>query len=163
VTSEDGELSQPPIPGAVRVARLLLWIESLGWLLLGTLLIVGGVIVLSGGIGIPGIVHIDDPGFAPGIGTLTLGAGMVIAAMAGWGLWTGWSMRQPTRGAYISALLFCAVWIVIGLVWVTVATTPIPGAITITLNGVILVALVTPSASRAALAGTGTSNTGGAR
>jgi hypothetical protein len=162
VTSDDGSLSQPAIPGAVRVARLLLWMESLGWLLLGTLLIVGGVIVLSGGIGIPGIVHIDDPGFAPNIGTLTLGLGMVISVMASWGIWTGWSMRRLTRGAYISALLFCGVWIVLGLVWVTVATTPIPGAVTITLNGVILVALVAPSSSRAALARTETGKAGSA-
>jgi hypothetical protein len=104
-------------------------------------------------IGIPGIVHIDDPGFAPGIGQLTLGAGAVIAVMAAWGLWTGWSMRRLTRGAYISALLFCAVWIVLGLVWVSIATTPIPGAVTITLNAVILVGLGAPSSSRAAFRG----------
>jgi len=153
VISEDASLSPPPIPGAVRIARILLGVENAAWLLLGTLLIVGGVIVLSGGIGIPGIVHIDDPGFAPGIGQLTLGAGAVIAVMAAWGLWTGWSMRRLTRGAYISALLFCAVWIVLGLVWVSIATTPIPGAVTITLNAVILVGLGAPSSSRAAFRG----------
>jgi hypothetical protein len=163
VTSEDGSLSPPPIPGAVRVARLLLGIENAAWLLLGTLLIVGGVIVLSGGIGIPGIVHIDDPGFAPGIGQLTLGAGAVIAVMAGWGIWTGWSMRRLTRGAYISALLFCAVWIVLGLVWISIATTPIPGAVTITLNALILGGLAGPPSSRAAFLGRSeTGNTGSA-
>lgn len=150
--SEDGSLSPPPIPGAVRIARILLGVENAAWLLLGTLLIVGGAIVLSGGIGIPGIVHIDDPGFAPNIGTLTLVLGMVIVVMAGWGIRTGWSMRRLTRGAHISALLFCTVWIVLGLVWISVATTPIPGAVTITLNAVILLGLVAPS-SRAAFRG----------
>lgn len=154
-------MSPPPIPGAVRVARLLLWIESLTWLLLGTLLLVGGVIVLSGGIGIPGIVHIDDPGFAPGIGRLTLGAGMVVAVMASWGIFTGWSMQRLTKRTYGSALLFCGVWIVLGFVWISIATTPIPGTATIALNTVILVGLVAPSSSRAAFRGrTKTGNDG---
>ena len=163
VASEERPLSSSPIPGAVRIARFLLRIESVGWLFLGTLLIVGGLIVLRGGSGLPGVVHNDDPGFAPGIGRLTISLGLVIAAIAGWGIWTGWWLRRLTKGAYISALLFCAVWIVLGLVWVTIATTAIPGMVTVTVNAVILVGLAAPSSSRAAFRGlteTGNAGTG---
>jgi hypothetical protein len=138
----------PPIPGAVKVARLLLRIESAVWMILGTLLIVGGLIVLSGGSGLPGIVN--DPTGDPPIGGWVVGLGVLVAVIASWGIWTAWSMRHLTRGALVSALLFCGAWIVLGLIWITIATTVIPGMITITLNGVILVGLVGPSSSRAA-------------
>lgn len=153
VASEDEPLSSLPIPLAVRAARFLLRIESAGWLLLGTLAIVGGLIVLKGGSGLPGIVQSSDPGFGPPIGRLTLGVGIVITVIASWGLWTGWSMRRLTRGAYISALLFCGVWIVLGVFWLSIATTPIPGMVTIMLNAVILLGLGAPSSSRAAFRG----------
>jgi hypothetical protein len=39
-----------------------------------------------------------------------------------------------TTGADIDPLLFCMVWIVIGLVWIRVATSPTPGMVTITAN-----------------------------
>lgn len=140
-----------PIPVALRVARLLFWIHSAGWTLLGALLVVGGLIALSGGSGLPGIVN--DPVGDPPIGGWAVGSGLVITVIAGWGIWTGWSMRRLTTGAYISALLFCGVWIVLGVVWVSIATTPIPGMVVITVNAVILVGLVAPPASRAAFHG----------
>lgn len=62
-------------------------------------------------------------------------------------------MRRLTRGAYVSALLFCGVWIVLGVLWLSIATTPIPGTVTIMLNAVILFGLVAPSSSRAAFRG----------
>jgi hypothetical protein len=151
--SEEGPLSSPPVPLAVRAARFLLRIESAGWLLLGTLAIVGGLILLRGGSGLPGIVHSSDPGFGPPIGRLTIGVGVGTTVIASWGLWTGWSMRRLTRGAYVSALLFCGVWIVLGVLWLSIATTPIPGTVTIMLNAVILFGLVAPSSSRAAFRG----------
>ena len=150
MTSED-RLSSPSIPGAVRVARLLLRIESAGWMFLGALLTVGGLIVLSGGSGLPGIV--DDPVGDPPLGGWVVAAGMVIAVIASWGLWTGWSMRRLSRGAYVSALLFCGVWIVLGLLWVRIASTAIPGTVTIALNAVILVGLAAPPRSRTAFRG----------
>jgi uncharacterized membrane protein len=155
-------LSSPPIPGAVRAARVLLRIESAVWLVFGTLLIIGGVIVLGGGSGVPGIVNNDDPGFAPSIGRLALGLGVVMAVTGCWGVWTDRSMRWPARGNYLSALLFCAVWIIVGLVWVVIATTPIPGLVAITLNAVILVSLAVPSSSRAAFRGLTTMDNAGA-
>ena|ERR1039457_1307557 len=137
-----------PVRRALRVARLVLWIQSAAWMLLGGLLVVGGLIVLSGGSGLPGIVN--DPVGDPPIGGWAIGSGIVITVIASWGIWTGWSMRRLTRGAHISALLFCGVWIVLGVVWVSIATTPIPGMVVITVNAVILVGLVAPPASRAA-------------
>lgn len=143
--------ASPPIPGAVRVARFLLRIEGAAWMLLGTLLIVGGLIVLSGGSGLPGIVN--DPVGDPPVGGWVVGAGTVIAVIASWGMWPGWSMRRLTRGSYISALVFCGLWIVLGLLWLSIATSPIPGVVTITVNAVILVGLAGPSPSRAAFRG----------
>jgi hypothetical protein len=137
-----------PMPGALRVARLLFWIQSAAWMLLGALLVVGGLIVLSGGSGLPGIVN--DPVGDPPIGGWAIGSGIVITVIASWGIGTGWSMRRLTRGAYISALLFCGVWIVLGVVWMSIATTPIPGIVVITVNVVILVVFVAPPASRTA-------------
>lgn len=151
VRSAERSSASRPLPGALRVARLLFWIQSSGWMLLGALLVVGGLIVLSGGSGLPGIVN--DPVGDPPIGGWAVGSGIVITVIANWGIWAGWSMRRPTRGAYISALFFCGVWIVLGVVWVTLATTPIPGMVVIAVNAVILVGLVAPSSSRAAFHG----------
>jgi hypothetical protein len=151
VRSAERSSASRPIPGALRVARLLFWIQSAGWMLLGALLVVGGLIVLSGGSGLPGIVN--DPAGDPPIGGWAFGSGIVITVIASWGIWTGWSMRRLTGGAYISALLFCGVWIVLGVVWVTIATTPIPGIVVTAVNVVILVGLIGPSSSRAALRG----------
>jgi hypothetical protein len=151
VSSEGGTWPPPPIPRGVTIARLLLSIESAGWMLLGTLLVVGGLIVLGGGSGLPGIVN--DPAGDPPIGGWVVGVGIVIAVIAGWGLWTGWSMRRRTTGVYLSALVFCGVWIVLGQLLVTIATTPIPGIVTVTLNAAILVGLVAPSSSRDAFRG----------
>lgn len=117
-------------------------------MILGTLLIIGGSIVLSGGSGLPLIVN--DPTGDPPIGWWVIGVGVGVAVIASWGIWTGWSMRHLTRGAFVSALLLCGSWIVLGLIWITVATSVIPGMITITLNGIILVGLVGPASSRAA-------------
>jgi hypothetical protein len=136
-----------PVPGALRVARVLFWIQSAAWMLLGTLLVVGGLIVLRGGSGLPGIVN-DSVGDPP-IGGWAVGSGIVITAIACWGIWTGWSMRRLTRGAHISALLFCGVWIVLGVLWMTIATTPIPGMVVIAVNAVILVGLIAGPRSRA--------------
>jgi len=149
----DGQSSSSPVPGAVRAARLLLRIESAVWLVLGTLLIVGGLIVLNGGGGVPGLVHSDEPGFALGIGRLTVGLGGLVAVLASWGIWTGWAMRRLTTGVFISAVLYCAVWIVVGLVWVSIATTPIPGMITLIVNAAILLGLAGWSSSRRAFRG----------
>jgi hypothetical protein len=117
-------------------------------MLLGTLLVVGGLIVLSGGPGLPGIVN--DPAGDPPIGGWAVGAGLLIAVIACWGVWTGWSMRRLTRGAYISAFFFCGLWVVVGVVWVRNATTPLPGLVDIIVNAVILGGLVASSSSRAA-------------
>jgi hypothetical protein len=148
VTTEDRSCASPTIPGAIKVARILLRIESAVWMILGTLLIVGGLIVLSGGSGLPVIVN--APTDDPPIGGWGLGVGVLVAVIASWGIWTGWSMRHLTRGTFISALLFCGAWIVFGLIWISIATSLIPGMITITLNGVILVGLAGPASSRAA-------------
>lgn len=136
-----------PLPRGVAIARLLLSIESASWLLLGTLLVVGGLIVLSGGSGLPGIVN--DPAGEPPIGGWAVGLGIVIAMIGGWGLWTAWSMRRLTRTVSISALVFCVVWIAIGALWVRIATTPTPGIVTVTLNAAIFIGLVAPLSSRA--------------
>ncbi len=148
-----------PIPRGVAIARLLLGIESVWWLLLGTLLVVGGLIVLRGGSGLPGIVN-DPPGDPP-IGGWVVGVGIVIAMMGGWGLWTVGSRWLLTRTMFISALLFCVVWIAIGVLFVRIATTPIPGTVTVTVNAVIFIALVSPSSSRATFRRTTTNSVGG--
>lgn len=148
-----------PFPRGVAIARLLLGIESAWWLLLGTLLVVGGLIVLRGGSGLPGIVN-DPPGDPP-IGGWVVGVGIVIATMGGWGLWTVGSRWLLTRTMFISALLFCVVWIAIGVLFVRIATTPIPGIVTVTVNAVIFIALVSPSSSRATFRRTTTNSVGG--
>ncbi len=148
-----------PFPRGVAIARLLLGIESAWWLLLGTLLVVGGLIVLRGGSGLPGIVN-DPPGDPP-IGGWVVEVGIVIATMGGWGLWTVGSRWLLTRTMFISALLFCVVWIAIGVLFVRIATTPIPGIVTVTVNAVIFIALVSPSSSRATFRRTTTNSVGG--
>lgn len=148
-----------PFPRGVAIARLLLGIESAWWLLLGTLLVVGGLIVLRGGSGLPGIVN-DPPGDPP-IGGWVVGVGIVIATMGGWGLWTVGSRWLLTRTTFISALLFCVVWIAIEVLFVRIATTPIPGIVTVTVNAVIFIALVSPSSSRATFRRTTTNSVGG--
>jgi len=142
VTSDRPKRREPSVPRGVAIALVLLSIESAGWMLLGTLLVVGGVIVLCGGSGLPGIVN--DP-----IGGWVVGVGIVIAMIGGWGLLTGWSMRQPSRSISISVLLFCGAWIAVGVLLVRIATTPIPGIVTITVNAVVFIALLAPSSSRA--------------
>ncbi len=117
-------------------------------MLLGTLLVVGGLIVLSGGTGLPGIVN--DPAGDPPISGWVVGAGLLIVVIACWGVWTAWSMRRLTRRGYISALLFCGLWVVLGVVWVRIASTPLPGLVVTVVNAVILGGLVASSASRAA-------------
>ncbi len=117
-------------------------------MLLGVLLVVGGLVVLSGGTGLPGIVN--DPAGDPPIGGWVVGAGLLIALIACWGVWTARAMRRLTGGAYISALLFCGLWVVLGVVWVRIASTPLPGMVDIVVNAVILGGLVASSASRAA-------------
>jgi hypothetical protein len=159
LTSDRRTRRAPPYARGVAIARLLLSIESAWWLLLGTLLVVGGSIVLSGGTGLPGIVN--DPVGDPQIGGWAIGVGIVIAAIAGWGLWTGWSMRRLTRSVAISVLLFCVIWIAVGLLLVRIATTPIPGIVTVAVNAVVFIGLVAPSSSRAAFRGTTTTGVAG--
>lgn len=148
-----GPLSSPAIPGAVRVARFLLLIESGAWLLLGTSVIVSSLFLLSGASGdTVGVIAKVEPGFRA-IGWIFLGLGVVLVVIASWGIWSWLSMRRLTRGPYISALLFGAAWICLGLVWVRFATTPIPGMVTITVNVVMLFGLAGPSSSRGAFRG----------
>lgn len=126
----------------------MFWTQSAGWMLVGALLVIGGLIVLSGGSGLPGIVN--DPAGDPPLGGWIVGSGLLVAVVASWGIWTGLSMRRLTRRSYICALIFCGIWIVLGAVWVRIATTPIPGIVVIVMNAFILVGLVAPSSSRAA-------------
>jgi hypothetical protein len=117
-------------------------------MVLGALLVVGGLIVLAGGSGLPGVVN--DPAGDPPLGGWVVGAGLLIAVIASWGFWTSWSMRKLTRGARISTLIFCGTWMVLGVIWIRIATTPLPGMVVIAVNAAILVGLVAPSSSRAA-------------
>ena len=149
MTSDPRTRRPHPFPRGVAIARSLLLIESSWWLLLGILLVVGGVIVVRGGSGLPGIV--DDPAGDPRIGGWVVGLGVVIVMLGSWGLWTAWSMRRLTRTTSVSALLYCVVWIALGALWVRMATTPIPGITTVTVNAVIFIGMVAPSSSRAAL------------
>ena len=128
-----------PTPAALIAARALFWIQSAGWMVLGALLVVGGLIVLAGGSGIPGVVN--DPAGDPPLGGWVVGTGLLVAVIASWGLWTAWSMRRPNRGARISALIYCGTWLVLGVVWIRIATTPIPGIAVIAVNAAILVGL----------------------
>ena len=124
------------------LARVLLWVESVVWSLLGALLIVGGLVVLGGGTGVPGVVNVGEPGFGRGIGAWAAGLGIAVLGMGVWGLWLGSALWRRLRSGRIGALVFCVVWITFGVVWITVATTPIPGAVTMIVNGVILVGFV---------------------
>jgi hypothetical protein len=117
-------------------------------MVLGARLVVGGLIVLAGGSGLPGVVN--DPAGDPPLGGWVVGAGLLIAVIASWGFWTSWSMRKLTRGARISTLIFCGTWMVLGVIWIRIATTPLPGMVVIAVNAAILVGLVAPSSSRAA-------------
>lgn len=112
-------------------------------MVLGALLVVGGLIVLAGGSGIPGVVN--DPAGDPPLGGWIVGTGLLVAVIASWGLWTAWSMRRSTRGARISALIYCGTWMVLGVIWLRIATTPIPGIVVIVVNAAILAGLVAPS------------------
>ena len=146
-------MSLPPIPGAVRAARVLLLIESGAWLLLGTVVMVSSLLLLSGASGdTVGVITSVEPGFGR-IGWIFLGLGVVIAVIASWGIWSWRSMRRLTRGAYMSALLYGAAWICLGLVWVRFATSPIPGIVIITVNAMLIFGLTGPSSSRAAFRG----------
>ncbi len=136
MTSENRSQASTPSPDAVRVARVLLWIESVAWMLIGILLVMGGLIVLSGGSGLAGVV--SDPVGDPRIGGWVVGTGIVIGVIAIWGVGTVWAMRRQTRAPYTSALLFSGVWIVLGIFWIVIGSTPIPGVLTIAVNLVIL-------------------------
>jgi hypothetical protein len=136
-----------PAPAALRAARALFWIQSAGWMVLGALLVVGGLIVLAGGNGIPGVVN--DPAGDPPLGGWVVGTGLLVAVIASWGLWIAWSMRRETRGARISALIYCAIWMILGVIWICIATSPIPGFVVIAVNAAILVGLLAPSSWRA--------------
>jgi hypothetical protein len=57
-------------------------------------------------------------------------------------------------------LLFCLVWIAVGLLLVRIATTPIPGIVTVGVNAAIFIGLVAPSSSRAAFRRTTTTDVG---
>lgn len=121
-----------------QLARALLWIESSAWVLLGALLIAGGLIVLRGGTGIPGVVNVDEPGFGSVIAGWAVGAGAAMLGAGAWGIWTARAVRRRAGVARSNALAFCCLWIILGLVWIVVATTPIPGAVTIVVNALIL-------------------------
>lgn len=125
-----------------RLARALLWAESVTWTVLGVLLVAGGLVVLSGGTGLPGVVNVDDPGFGHGIGLWSVAVGTGVVLMGGWGIWSSVALRRSERAARVSALVYCAVWTLLGAVWIVVATTPIPGAVTVIANLVILVGCV---------------------
>ena len=135
-------VSSAPIPGALGVARALVRLESAGWLILGSLLLVSGLMVLQGGGGVPGVIRLEDPGYASAIGRLAVGVGVVLLALASWGLWTGWSNRLVTRAGYLSALLYSAVWLGLALLWIRLATTPIPGVVALIINLAILAGVV---------------------
>jgi len=122
-----------------RLARALLWAESAAWTILGALLVAGGLVVLSGGTGLPGVVNVDESGFGHGIGVWAVAVGIGVLVMAGWGIWSSVALRRSDRAARVSALVYCAVWIVLGAVWIVVATTPIPGAVTVIVNVLILI------------------------
>jgi hypothetical protein len=131
------------------LGRVLLGVESVVWSLLGALLIVGGLVVLGGGTGVPGVVNVDERGFGRGIGAWAAGLGIAVLAMGVWGLRLGSAQRRHQRSGRLGALVFCVVWITFGVVWIAVATTPIPGAVTIIVNGVILAELVMGRRARA--------------
>ena len=140
-----------PIPGGLGVARALIRLESAGWLILGSALLVSGVMVLRGGGGVPGVIRLGDPGYAWAIGRLAVGVGAVLLALGIWGLWTSWSRRVATRAGYLSALLYSAVGLGLALWWIRLATTPIPGVVTLTINLAIWVGLVGSRSSRATI------------
>jgi hypothetical protein len=127
-----------------QLARILLWIESAVWAVLGVLLIAGGFIVLGGGTGVPGVINVGEPGFGPGIGAWAVGVGVVGVVIGGAGMWIGLALHRRARIARAAALSFCGVWIVLGVVWIAVATTPIPGLVTLVVNGVIVLGFVLP-------------------
>ncbi len=116
-------------------------------MVIGALLVIGGVIVLAGGNGLPGFVN--DPAGDPPLGGVVVGVGMLVTVIATWGLWTAWSMRRPTKGARISELIYCGTWTILGVIWIRIATTAIPGFVVIAVNAAILVGLLVPSPSRA--------------
>jgi hypothetical protein len=132
-----------------QVARVLLWIESSAWVLLGALLIAGGLIVLRGGTGLPGVINVDEPGFGNVIASCAVGAGAAMLGAGVWGIWTSRAVRRGAAAARTNALAFCCLWIILGLVWIVVATTPIPGAVTIIINALILSGFIGRSPSPA--------------
>jgi hypothetical protein len=132
----------------LRIARGLLWIETAIWVVLGVLLIIAALIVLGGGGGIAGIMHVDAPGFAPGLSAWALGIGITAVTVAAWGLWTALALRRRTRRALIGARIYCCVWIVVGLIWIGIATTPVPGTVTLVVNAVMLVGFAVPGSAR---------------
>ncbi|MFZ0128647.1 MAG: hypothetical protein WB808_12145 [Candidatus Dormiibacterota bacterium] len=132
-----------------QLARVLLWIESAAWVLLGALLIAGGLIVLRGGTGLPGVVNVDEPGFGSVVAGWAVGAGAAMVGAGSWGIWTARAVHRGAAAARTNALVFCCLWIVLGLVWIVVATTPIPGAVTIVVNALILSGFILRSPSAA--------------
>ncbi|MFI5285720.1 MAG: hypothetical protein ACHQ4F_05325 [Candidatus Dormibacteria bacterium] len=132
-----------------QLARVLLWIEGSAWVLLGALLIAGSLIVLHGGTGLPGVVNVDEPGFGSVIAGWAVGAGTAMLGAGVWGIWTARAVHRGAGAARINALSFCCLWIILGFVWIIVATTPIPGAVTIIINALILSGFIGRSPSPA--------------
>lgn len=129
----------------------LIRLESAGWLILGSALLVSGVMVIQGGGGVPGVIRLEDQGYAWAIGRLAVGVGAVLLALGTWGLWTSWSKRVATRPGYLSALIYSAVGLGLALWWIRLATTPIPGVVTLTINLAIWLGLVGSRSSRATI------------
>jgi hypothetical protein len=132
-----------------QLARVLLWIESSAWVLLGALLIAGGLVVLRGGTGLPGFISVEEPGFGSVVAGWAVGAGGAIVGAGFWGIWTARAVHRGAAAARTNALAFCCLWIILGLVWIVVATTPIPGAVTIVVNALILSGFIWRSPSPA--------------
>ena len=106
-------------------------------MLIGILLVMGGLIVLSGGSGLAGVV--ERPGWRSSNRRMGRRHGHRDRGDRDLGRRDGvGAMRRQTRAPYTSASLFSGVWIVLGIFWIVIGSTPIPGVLTIAVNLVIL-------------------------
>jgi hypothetical protein len=150
---------RPPVPTWVTVARVLIIIESILWLLLGVLFIAVGVFVGGATSNLPAGLS----GYAGSVVGVLIVFAVVIMALAALGIWSGIALGKLTGGPRISAIILCALGVIVGLLSLAgggthttsdgttvTGSSPLLGVIIIVVNALIIYGLAFDGHSRAA-------------